>query len=183
MMGPPGSGKGTQGKLLADKIGAQLYSSGARFRELSAEASFLGKKVKSEIDMGGLLPHWLASFLYEQTLFSLEPGDGIVFEGACRTLLEAERFEEVAAWLGRSYQAIFIDVQEEPLYKRLTQRHAIEHRADDAADVIKSRFTNYRNDTKPAIDFFRGQGTLVTVSGEDTIENVHQSILKALKLS
>lgn len=183
MMGRPGSGKGTQGKLLADAIGAKLYSSGGRFRELATHESYLGKKVKSIIERGDLLPNWLASFLYEETLFSLEPKDKIVFEGACRKLTEAERFEEVAAWLERPYVAIYVNVPEDALRERLLERAKVEGRADDTAAIIDHRFAEYNKDTAPAIEHFRSVGRLVEVNGDRSIEDVHQDIMRTLKLA
>jgi adenylate kinase len=180
MMGRPGSGKGTQGKLLADAMGAKLYSSGERFRDLATKDTYLGKKVKMHIERGDLLPHWLASFLYEETLFALEPSEIIVFEGACRKEAEAVRFHEVARWLNRPYKAIFVDVPEEVLRARLLERSKTEGRADDSADVITNRFVQYNADTAHAIEYFASQGELITINGNRPIEEVHQDIMRAL---
>jgi len=181
MMGRPGSGKGTQAKLLAEKISGQMYSSGSDFRALAASDAYLGKRIKAAMEAGELLPHWLASYLYEKTLFGLNEEDVIVFEGACRTEPEAVLFHEIAEWLPRTYMAIDLVVSDEETRKRLAIRH--EARADDGEAVINHRIEQYKEKTKPAIEYFRSQGRLIEINGEQSVEAVHADILKALQLS
>jgi adenylate kinase len=184
MLGRPGSGKGTQGKLLADKVGGVVYSSGSYLRPLSQEDTFVGRKVKEVMERGDLLPDWFSIFVFERALLTLEPQDGIIFEGACRRLAEAQAFKRTVEWLERPYKAVFLDVPEEVLKKRLVERRAVEGRADDATlEIIENRFKTYKENTEPSIDFFRKEGTLVTVEGNHPIEEVHQHVLEALKLS
>lgn len=183
MMGPPGSGKGTQGKLLADKIQAELYSTGKRCREFAANNTYFGNRTKEVIESGDLMPEWFSIYLFEDKAVKLAPQDKIVFDGSGRKLLEAQRFHEVMEWLKRPYKVLYIHVSDESLHARLLEREAREKRADDVAGAIKLRFEKFREHTLPAIEYFRSQGMLVEVSGEDTIENVHQNVLKTLQIS
>jgi adenylate kinase len=183
MMGPPGSGKGTQGKLLADKLGAELYSTGKRCREFAASGTYFGNRTKEMIEKGDLMPEWFSIYLFEDKAVRLEPEDKVVFDGSGRKVLEANRFHEVMAWLNRPYKVLYIHVPDESLHERLLGRASREGRPDDEAAAIKMRFERFREHTVPSIEFFRSQGMLVEVSGEDTIENVHQAILKALQIS
>ena len=183
MMGPPGSGKGTQGKLLADKIGAELYSTGKHCREFAATDTYFGNRTKEVIESGDLMPEWFSIYLFEDKAVQLQPEDKIVFDGSGRKVLEANRFHEVMGWLKRPYKVLYIHVSDESLHERLLSRGALEGRVDDEAQVIKMRFEKFREHTLPAIEFFRSQGVLLEISGEDTIENVHQAVLKALQIS
>ncbi len=182
-MGPPGSGKGTQGKLLAAKIDAELYSTGKRCREFAANNTYFGNRTKEVIESGDLMPEWFSIYLFEDRAVRLEPENKIVFDGSGRKVLEAQRFHEVMQWLNRPYKVLYIHVTDESLQQRLLERQEREKRADDGADAIKIRFEKFQEHTVPAIEFFRSQGVLVEVSGEDTIENVHTNILNTLQIS
>ena len=182
MMGRPGSGKGTQGKMLAKKLGCDIYSSGNRMREMARGHGFVAEKIKKEIDSGGLLPNWFSSHLFVEVLLGLAPEDTIVFEGACRRLHEAQAFDETAAWLERPYKAIFLNIPDEEVERRIAQRKGVEGRADDASDTVERRIKEYDEQTAYAIEFFRSRGVLVEVSGLDSIENVHQRVVEALNL-
>lgn len=182
MVGRPGSGKGTQGKLLSEKIGAPIFSTGGEFRAWAAGETYLGKRLKGAMEGGELLPHWLASYTFEKALFGLEPQDKIVFEGACRTGPEAELFHEISLWLPRSYKAIYLRISEEEAWKRLLQRSKDSGRADDDTEAIKKRFEEYKEKNEKVITVFREKGTLVEVFGERPIEEVHADVMKALGL-
>ena len=149
MMGRPGSGKRTQANLLAEKIGAKIFSSGDEFRATAASEVYLGKRIKGAMERGELLPHWLASYLYEKTILALEPEDNIVFEGTCRTEPESILFHDISLWLPRLYVAINLEISPEETMTRLLKRQ--EGRTDDAAGVIQKRLEEYTNKTTPAI--------------------------------
>lgn len=183
MMGRPGSGKGTQAKLLAEKIGGRIYSSGNRLREMAQRSGYANGKIKRTMEAGELLPAWISEHLFVEELLQLEPTDTIVFEGACRTLPEAEAFDETAHWLERPYTAICLTISDEEVAKRLNLRKGIEGRADDASDAVEKRVAEYALKTAPAIEFFRAQGKLLEINGEQSVEAVHADILKALNLA
>ncbi len=182
MVGRPGSGKGTQAKLLADKIQANLFSSGNNFREWAAGQSYVGKRLKGAMEAGELLPNWLASYTFEKVVFNLEPADKIVFEGACRTGPEAVLFDEMAKWLPRPYTAVYLNISEEEAWKRLVQRSKNSGRADDNEEVIHKRFEEYKKKNEAVIEHFRSVGTLVEINGEQPIEATYNDVLKALNL-
>ncbi len=182
MMGRPGAGKGTQAKLLAKKIHAEIYSSGNRLREMAKGQGYVAQKIKKVMEEGDLLPAWFSSHLFVEVLLGLQPEDPIVFEGACRRLLEAQDFVEVASWLEGPYRAIFLDISDEEVEKRLTVRKGVEGRKDDASDTVLHRIAEYEQNTRKAVDFFRAEGTLIDIHGEQDIEKVHENILSALNL-
>ena len=182
MMGRPGSGKGTQAALLARRLGGAVYSSGTRLREMAATGSHFGDKAKSVMASGGLMPIWVSQFLFEEELIKLEPTGVVVFEGSCRIKEEAERFHEVAGWLERPYKAIYIDVPEELLKERLHKRSVALGRADDSQEVLAERFGNFTTLTTQSIEYFKSQGKLVTVNGNQSPEVVQAEIVAALKI-
>jgi len=171
-MGRPGAGKGTQARLLAKEIGAEIYSSGNRLREMAKGHGFVNSKIKSTIERGELLPSWFSSHLFVEVLLSLSPEDKIVFEGACRKLAEAQSFDETTQWL---------DISDAEVEKRLLLRKSAEGRKDDASDSIGRRIKEYEENTAFAVEFFKSRGTLLEINGEQLIELVHQDVLKALR--
>lgn len=182
MMGRPGSGKGTQASLLAAKVGGTVYSSGSRLREMAKTGSYFGNKTKEVMERGDLMPVWVSQYLFEEALIKLEPVDTIIFEGSCRILEEAMRFHEAAVWLGRPYVAVFIDAPEDILRERLLKRAGVEGRADDNAAALQERFDKFTELTAKSIEYFKKEGTLVTVNGNMNVEEVHAEVLKALNL-
>lgn len=183
MMGRPGSGKGTQAKLLAKKVDGEIYSSGNRLREMAKGTGFVNQKVKAVLESGELLPAWFSSHMFVDVLLSLGVSDPIVFEGACRRLEEARAFVQTAEWLERPYTAIFLNIADAEVEKRLSLRRTTEGRSDDASDTVSHRIAEYAQNTIPAVEFFKSQGTLVEINGEQGIDTVHADILKALKIS
>ena len=183
MMGRPGSGKGTQARLLAKTMGAEIYSSGNRLREMAKGQGFVAHKVKEVIDSGGLLPAWFSSHLFVDLLLGREPEDTVVFEGACRRLEEAQAFAQTAQWLERPYKAVFLDISDSEVEKRLSLRRGIEGRKDDASDTVPHRIAEYEQNTLPAVEFFRSEGVLLHVDGGLPAEDVHREIVRALELA
>lgn len=183
MMGRPGSGKGTQARLLAKKLGAEIYSSGNRLREMAKAPGFVNEKVRQTMDRGELLPAWFSSHLFIEVLLNLSPEDQIVFEGACRLEREAHDFDEVALWLERPYRVVYLQISEAEVRERLRKRQNIEGRADDASDIFDERMAEYKQNTANAVEYFRAKGRLVEVNGEQPIERVHADALEALSLS
>ncbi len=181
MMGKPGSGKGTQAKLLAETLNYDFFSSGGAFRALREEDTFLGKKVKGEYDQGLLMPHWFASYWFEHKAFHTPHDTGIVFEGPGRKLPEAELFCEVMEWLDRPYRAIYLDVDEDKIIERLQIRAKKEGRSDDDPEAIKKRFEEYNTHTAASVKHFKDKGKLIEINGMQTPEQVHEDIMTELK--
>lgn len=182
MMGRPGSGKGTQAALLASHVGGSVYSSGARMRQMAATGSYFGKRTQAVMTAGDLMPVWVSQYFFEDALIKLEPTDAIVFEGSCRILEEAQRFHEAALWLERPYVAVHIDVPEDILRERLLKRAGIEGRVDDSAAALQERFDKFTQLTTKSLEYFTSEGTLITINGNQTPEQVQADILAALKL-
>lgn len=179
-IGKPGSGKGTQAKILAEKTGWEIIAAGEQFRALAAEDTALGRKVKSVIDSGVLTPSWFPMYLYLKALFSLPEDEGVIFDGFNRKVSEAELITESLKWFGRPFSVLYLRTGDDELRGRLTKRKEIEGRADDRA--VDKRFEEYYANTEPTIELFQKEGVLIEINGEQTPEEVARDVEKALKL-
>jgi adenylate kinase len=181
LTGRPGSGKGTQGKLLADERGWMHFSTGEQFKMLRAEESILGNRVREIYDAGGLLPDWFATYLFEKAILNVSHEAGLVCEGYPRSLAQAHMFDEIVSWLQREYIVIDLEVSDEEVTRRMLKRSTEEHRPDSATEEqIKGRLATYHQHTTPILDFFKEQGMLQVIDGSGTPEEVTQAIQKAL---
>jgi len=177
-IGKPGCGKGTQAKLLSEKTGWKVISAGSQFRALAAEETPVGRKIKSEIDVGVLAPHWFAMYLYLKALFGIGDGADVIFDGFNRKVPEAELVIDSLKWLGRSFTILNIQVSDEEVRRRLSGRKVIEGRADDNA--VDERLKEYYEFTDPALELFHKEGVLVEINGEQTPEAIAVDINAAL---
>lgn len=180
-IGKPGSGKGTQTKLLSEKTLWPTFSSGDMFRGFAKEDSPAGRKYKEEMESGMLAPDWFAAYLFQKTVFSLDPANGVIFDGFARKLHEAKTVMEVLTWMERPFTALHVKVSDEEIRDRLTKRGADSGRADDNA--IEKRLEEYRAYTEPTIDMFREAGKLIEVNGEGAVEDIQTDIRAKLGIS
>ncbi len=180
-VGKPGCGKGTQAKLLAKKTGWTIISAGNKFRDLAAENTPVGRKVKTENDAGLLQPYWLATYLYLQELFALPDNAPIIFDGFNRKVPEAELVLESLKWLDRSFSIVYLAVSDEEVRRRLNERKEVSGRVDDFAP--EERLKEYYEHTENAIEIFRDAEVLIEVNGEQPLEKISKEINTALTLS
>lgn len=179
-IGKPGCGKGTQAKLLSELTGWSTYSSGDLFRAIAKEDSPAGHKVKQDNNAGLLQPHWFAMYLFLKTLFAV-PGDkGVIFDGFCRKVPEAELVTDSLRWLGRPFTVLNVQISDETALRRLALRKNVEGRADDS--VVEERLKEYHTYTDPALEIFRTAGVLVDIDGEPTPEEIAVAVRTALNI-
>ena len=180
MIGKPGSGKGTQSKLLSEATGWKIVSTGDLFRTMAKEDSVVGRKTAETIDKGYLMPPWFAIYLFQRAIFSASAADGLVFEGSGRKPPEAELIVETLEWLGRPFKAVHIKVTDEDIKNRLSLRKGQEGRADDSE--IEKRLEEYRTYTDPAIEVFRKSGHLIEIDGSPTPDVIAADIRAQLDI-
>lgn len=183
-----GSGKGTQVKLLVDflkeKGGLEsVYAgTGEGFRKLIESGSYTGSLVKDTIANGHLVADFLTDAIFTNMLISnLTAEKNLVADGYPRTVPQSELFEEMMAFYKHEkINIIYIEVGKEEAMKRNLARG----RADDTPEGIAQRFDEYVNNVIPAMNYFKGKPgyTIYTINGEQSIENVHEDIIKALNL-
>lgn len=179
-IGKPGCGKGTQAKLLSEKTGWQVISSGSQFRAIAGADTPVGRKIKSEMEAGFLSPHWFAMYLYLKSLFGVGDDASVIFDGFNRKMAEAELVVESLTWLARPFTILEIKVSDDEVRQRLAGRKEVEGRADDNA--VDERLKEYREYTDPAIEVFRNAGILVEINGEQSPDAIAEDIRKALSI-
>lgn len=173
-IGKPGSGKGTQTALLSAHTGWPTFSSGDMFRGFAKEESPAGRKYKAEMESGMLAPDWFAAYLFQKTVFGLDPENGVIFDGFARKVHEAKTVMEVLSWMERSFTALHVKVSDDEIRDRLQKRGATSGRADDSA--IEKRLEEYRTYTEPTIEMFREAGKLIEVNGEGEVDAIQADI-------
>ena len=210
VLGPSGSGKGTQARLLAERFGLEHIEVGDILRELASKPTSLGKKVDKIIhQQGKLVPLKLIINLIKFRTQSLPKKQGVVFDGCPRQLLEAKTLDELLTKLNRKIDKVFLlDISEIESVERLVKRRVcrkcdtnfvigsnitknqtecpkcggrLYKRKDDIRKGILARLKEYRKKTLPVANYYCKQGKLVIINGEQSIKKVHQDIIGELK--
>jgi adenylate kinase len=204
LLGPPGSGKGTQGERLQEDFRLPYYATGDILRAAVKEGTDVGKEAKEYMDRGDLVPDEVIIGVIAERLQQEEASDGFILDGFPRTLPQAEALDEKISDLGRELTAtILIDVSEEEVVRRLGGRRLCEEnghvfhvefnppkkegvcdvdgselilRDDDKPEVIKHRLATYREKTEPLISYYEDRGILHRVKGEASPDEVEERI-------
>lgn len=204
LMGLPGAGKGTQAKKINEKYNIPHISTGDMFRLAIKEGTELGIKAKQFMDEGNLVPDKVTIGIVRERLSRDDCSNGFLLDGFPRTIAQAEALEELLADMNTSIDyVIHVDVPEEKLVERLTGRRicptcgatyhvkynppktegkcdndgsALIQRDDDKAETVKNRLAVNIEQTKPLLDFYADQGNLVSVNGDQEIDQVFEEI-------
>lgn len=183
LIGRPGSGKGTQAKILSKELGWIRLSSGDRIKEIRDGSEPFSERVRGMYDKGTLLPDWFADYLLESGLLDLDTHVGIVAEGFGRTRAQAEHLSEIIAWLGRKLVVVNLEVSEEEVMCRMMERAKTEDRPDsNAEDKIRERLNKFTEDTGPALEYFRSKGLVIDIQGELSPADVAKEISEKIDL-
>ncbi len=181
LLGPPGSGKGTQAEVLKDQLSVVHISTGVLLRKAVAAGTPLGIKAKSAMDAGELVSDELMLDLIEERLGGEDVVSGFILDGFPRNQVQAKALDQMLSELGQPLQAaLAMTVDEEEIIARLARRAAEEGRSDDTEDVIRNRMRVYREQTAPITDHYRRQGLLREVDGMGSIEEVNARLRAAL---
>jgi adenylate kinase len=182
LLGPQGSGKGTQAKLISDAYGIPHIATGDILRAAMAEGTELGLKVKPIYDSGRLVPDDLMIGIIRERLGADDTERGFILDGFPRTLAQAEALDQMLREIGKELTVVFLlQVPETVSIERMLKRAEIEGRKDDTPDAIAQRLELYRRETEPLVEWFRARSNVVTVHGERTVEAVFAEIQEALE--
>ena len=183
VLGPQGSGKGTQAARLSADHGIPHVATGDMFRAAIAAGTELGRRVGPILAAGELVPDELTVALIRERLSEPDARDGFVLDGFPRTLEQAEELDAMLAEIGRSLDAVlFFDIPDEVAHERLVIRAEQEGRADDQPDVIARRLAIYHELTEPVVERYRATGRLVPLHASRTVGEVAAEIAEALEL-
>ena len=208
LLGAPGSGKGTQAKLLVEKYNVPQISTGDLLRTAVAANTPLGQRAKAAMEAGQLVSDDIVLGIIEERLSQADAKRGFILDGFPRNIPQAEELDAILAKLGMPIEsALLIDVDLDILLQRLTGRRTCEscgqmynifttpsrledrcdkcggnlrHRADDNEETIGSRLRVYEAQTAPLIEYFRRQGILHTVNGIGEIDEIFAAINQSL---
>lgn len=170
ILGPQGSGKGTQAKRIASAYGIPHIATGEIFRAAIAEGSELGRQVQPYLDDGDLVPDELTIDLIRERL---QDEDGFILDGFPRTLPQADALDAMLADIGKPIDIVLLlQVGDEVATTRLLGRAAAEGRKDDEPEAIANRLRHYHEETEPIVERYRTEGTLVPIPGERSVGEV-----------
>lgn len=203
-MGLPGAGKGTQAEKINEKFNIPHISTGDMFRLAIKEGTELGKKAKGYLDEGALVPDEVTNGIVEERLSKEDCKDGFLLDGFPRTIPQAKALQKITTKLNQKLDyVIHVEVPEEKLLERLTGRrvcptcgttyHVVYNppkeeaicdkdgskliqRDDDSIETVQKRLAVNVEQTKPLLDFYEEQGILVTVNGDQAIDDVFEEI-------
>lgn len=201
LFGVQGCGKGTQARILEGK-GYRVFETGKELRAMAGGFTELGKKVKSIIEAGNLVPDEVVIEIVENFLKNTPADQAVIFDGLPRRLSQKDLFEKTVEAFGRSPVAVLIAIPDELALRRLSNRWMskttgkifpskdaalkecaeddLYQRADDKPDAIKTRLATYHRETHSVIDWYREQGRMIEVNGEQDAEQVTAEIVKKL---
>ena len=181
ILGAPGSGKGTQGKILAQRLRLVKITTGDILRAAVAAGTPLGRDAKKFMDAGKLVPDTIILDLIKGELDKPEAKDGAVFDGFPRTAPQAELVDNTLGARGqRLTHVLLLDVTEEELLRRLQGRAALEGRADDTPETIRTRLQVYQQDTAPLVAHYVPRGVVHRVPGTGTVDDIAGEIKRIL---
>lgn len=209
MLGPPGAGKGTQAKVLSEKLDIPHVSSGDIFRENIGQKTELGKTASVYINRGELVPDDITIAMIRERISRPDCAEGVLFDGFPRTAPQAEALDEMLQDLGKGQVDAVpcIVVPDAVLVERLTGRRTcraqghvfhvlfnpskvegvcdvdgseLYQRDDDTVETVSNRISVYQKQTQPLIEYYRQRGVLFEINGDQTIQAVFDEILAAL---
>jgi adenylate kinase len=180
-MGPPGAGKGTQARFVADHFGVPAISTGDIFRANVSQGTPLGIEAKRYMDAGEYVPDEVTNRMVRNRIDEVDAAPGFLLDGYPRTLAQVTELDGMIEFTGHRLDAVVVlTVDSEELVQRLLQRAVTDGRADDTEDVIRRRQEVYLEQTEPLIDVYRERGILVEVDGMGEVDDVTARIFAAL---
>lgn len=204
LLGAPGAGKGTQAEIVCEKLNIPSISTGNILRAAMRDGTEMGKKAKSYVDSGALVPDDVIIGIVKERLAQPDCANGFVLDGVPRTVAQAEALEEMGVVIDK---AVDIEVSDETIIGRLSGRRvcgacgasyhlaakppvkegvcdrcggALIVRKDDEPATIRDRLATYHELTEPLVEFYRARGKLVVVEGQETVAGTTKALLEKL---
>lgn len=182
IVGPQGSGKGTQGVRIAEAFGIPVVSTGDVFRANVAEGTELGLQVKEIIDAGRLVPDELTSAVVRDRLSKADAADGFLLDGYPRNLGQVMHLDEFLGGRDEQLDAVIaLIVPRDESIDRLRKRAVDQGRADDTEEVIAQRLSIYESETAPILGVYGTRGLVDEIDGVGSLDEVTARIFAALE--
>jgi adenylate kinase len=181
LMGPPGAGKGTQGAILARRLGLPKFATGDLLRDAVKQGTPLGLKAKAVMEAGHLVSDDIILGVVREELGKPDAAKGVIFDGVVRTVPQAEGVDRILAEHGRQLDAVlFFDVTDGEILSRLDKRRSIEARPDDDPKALATRLQAYRDQTGQVLTWYEDRGLVRRVPAVGTVEEVAKRVQQAL---
>jgi len=180
-MGPPGAGKGTQGAILAKRLGLPKFATGDLLRDAVKRGTPLGQQAKAVMEAGNLVSDDIILGVVREELARPGAALGVVFDGVVRTVPQAEGVDRLLAEQGRKLDAVlFFDVGDQEILGRLDKRRGVEGRADDDPAAVATRLRAYREQTAPVLAWYDARGLVRRVPAVGAVDEVADRVRRAL---
>lgn len=182
LMGPPGAGKGTQAKVLAERLNIPAVSTGDIFRQNVKDETELGLEAKRYMDAGNYVPDEVTNAMVRDRLSEADAGAGFLLDGYPRTLPQVGTLDDILSEHGHKLDAVVaLTADADVLVDRMLKRAKTDGRSDDSEEVVRHRQDVYTAETKPLLQVYAQRGLLVEVDGVGEIDEVSERVLAALK--
>jgi adenylate kinase len=182
IIGPPGSGKGTQAARISERLGVVAVSTGDIFRANVKEQTPLGVEAKKYIDNGDFVPDSVTNNMVRDRLAQADVSEGFLLDGYPRTSAQVDELDSILADNDQALDGVLqLTADDDELVARLLKRAEIEGRADDTEDVIRHRLALYHEQTQTVVDRYLDRGIVRQVDGIGPIDEVTDRVLGALK--
>lgn len=183
LLGPPGAGKGTQGALLADRLGIPRFATGDLLRDAVARKTPLGLEARAIMESGQLVSDEIILGVIRDELAKPEAANGVIFDGVVRTIPQAEGMAGILAEHGRQMDhVLFFDVTDAEILARLEHRRTTEGRADDDPAAVTTRLATYRRQTEPVLEWYRARCGVHTLHAGGEVAAVAREVAHAVGL-
>jgi adenylate kinase len=180
-MGPPGAGKGTQAKFVAEHYKVPAISTGDIFRVNVSQGTPLGVEAQRYMDAGEYVPDEVTNLMVRNRIDEPDAVAGFLLDGYPRTQAQVEELDGMVAFTGHSLDAVIVlTADRDEIVERLLLRAQTEGRADDTEDVIRRRQEVYSEETEPLIAIYRDRGLTHEVDGMGEVDDVTQRIFDSL---
>ena len=182
LLGPQGSGKGTQAKRISEEYGVSHIATGDMLRTAIEADTPLGRQLKPILDSGRLVSDELMIQLIRNRLEEPDAAEGFVLDGFPRTWAQAQALDRMLREIGRDMDVVFeLQTSDDVSTQRLLKRAEEESRADDTPEVIAERLTTYHRETEPLVEHYRTSGNVVGIHADRSINEVFSEIQDALE--
>jgi adenylate kinase len=183
IMGPPGAGKGTQAKFIAEHFEIPAISTGDIFRANVSQGTPLGVEAASYMDKGEYVPDSVTNLMVRNRIDEPDASQGFLLDGYPRTLAQVEELDGMIKYTGHALDAVVVlTVDKDEIVQRLLQRAELEGRADDTEDVIRRRQEVYLEETAPLIEVYKGRGLVHEIDGMGDVDDVTKRIFDELDI-
>jgi adenylate kinase len=183
LIGPPGSGKGTQGERLAARLGLEHLAAGDLLRAEVDSDTALGRRIAEMMQRGDLVPDTVILSLLMPRVLTASDANGYLLDGFPRSVEQAVEARKLAELADASPDAvIYLDAPRTELVRRILARAEIEGRADDNPETVANRLRVFEEATRPLVDYYRDRDLLHVINADQHEDDVTSDILKALQV-